>query len=230
MLSAAMDAGPVRGPVLPESSGYIRERQRLSLTYASSVGNASRRVLWRAHLFSNSSQAHPKLGILRIFPEYKQIKNRLCLNFVYHRKGGCEMAEKLKANYVDHICIAVNDVKKAEKDYIDAFGWEVAYRYVDEPEKIRVTGFMVGPTAIEIMEDLDGTGEVAKFIRRAGEGVMLISYNVDNCEESLELLKRNKVRLIDQKPRWFAEYKRNFAFIHPAATHGILTEIIDGKY
>jgi methylmalonyl-CoA/ethylmalonyl-CoA epimerase len=130
------------------------------------------------------------------------------------------MPEKLKTNYVDHICIAVNDVKKAEKDYIDAFGWDVAYRYVDEPEKIRVTGFMVGPTAIEIMEDLDGTGEVAKFI----------SYNVDNCEESLEVLKKNKVRLIDQKPRFFAEYKRNFAFIHPAATHGILTEIIDGKY
>jgi methylmalonyl-CoA/ethylmalonyl-CoA epimerase len=71
---------------------------------------------------------------------------------------------------------------------------------------------------------------VAKFIRRAGEGVMLISYNVDNCEESLEVLKKNNVKLIDQKPRWFAEYKRNFAFIHPAATHGILTEIIDGKY
>jgi methylmalonyl-CoA/ethylmalonyl-CoA epimerase len=89
---------------------------------------------------------------------------------------------------------------------------------------------MVGQTAIELMEDLDGTGEVAKFIRRAGEGVMLISYNVDNCEESLELLKRNKVKLIDQNPRFFAEYKRNFAFIHPFATHGILTEIIDGKY
>ena len=80
------------------------------------------------------------------------------------------------------------------------------------------------------MEDLDGTGEVAKFIRRAGEGVMIVSYNVDNCAESLDLLKRNKARLIDQKPRWFAAYKRNFAFIHPAPMHGILTEIIDGKY
>ncbi len=140
------------------------------------------------------------------------------------------MPEKLSTNFVDHICIAVKDVKQAEKDYIDNFGWEVAYRYDDEPEKIRVAGFMVGQTAIEIMEDLDGTGEVAKFIERKGEGVMLISYNVDNCEESLELLKRNNVRLIDQKPRFFAEYKRNFAFIHPAATHGVLTEIIDGKY
>jgi len=65
-----------------------------------------------------------------------------------------------------HICIAVNDVKKAEKDYIDTFGWAVAYRYVDEPEKIRVTGFMVGPTAIEIMEDFDGTGGRGDYLWR----------------------------------------------------------------
>ena len=140
------------------------------------------------------------------------------------------MPEKLNTNFVDHICIAVRDVALTERDYIQAFGWEVAYRYIDEPEKIRVTGFMVGPTAIEIMEDLDGTGEVAKFIARAGEGVMLISYNVDDCPAALEILKRNNVKLIDQQPRWFAEHKRNFAFIHPRATHGILTEIIDGKY
>jgi len=140
------------------------------------------------------------------------------------------MPEKLTTNFVDHICIAVKDVKQAEKDYIDNFGWEVAYRYVDEPEKIRVTGFMVGPTAIEVMEDLDGTGEVAKFIEHSGEGVMLISYNVDNCAASLDKLKKNNVKLIDQKPRYFAEHDRNFAFIHPKATHGILTEIIDGKY
>ena len=140
------------------------------------------------------------------------------------------MSEKIAANHVDHICIAVNDVEEAEKNYVEMFGWDVAYRYVDEPEKIRVTGFMVGPTAIEIMEDLDGTGETAKFLKRSGEGVMLISYNVDNCEESLQQLKKNKVRLIDQKPRRFAEYKRNFAFIHPSATHGVLTEIIDGAY
>ncbi|MBT7619194.1 MAG: methylmalonyl-CoA epimerase [Calditrichaeota bacterium] len=140
------------------------------------------------------------------------------------------MPEKLETNFVDHICIAVKDVKQAEEDYVNAFGWDVAYRYDDEPEKIRVVGFMVGPTAIEIMEDLDGTGEVSKFIARSGEGVMLISYNVDNCEKSLGILKRNKATLIDQKPRYFAEHDRNFAFIHPRATHGILTEVIDGEY
>lgn len=141
------------------------------------------------------------------------------------------MTEKLEVNYVDHICIATKDVKKAEEEYRGAFGWEVAYRYVDEPEKIRVVGFRVGPTAtcIEVMEDLDGTGEVAKFIARRGEGVMLISFNVNSCEDAIRTLKGNGVRMIDEKPRYFAEYKRNFAFIHPAATRGVLTEVIDGK-
>jgi methylmalonyl-CoA/ethylmalonyl-CoA epimerase len=141
------------------------------------------------------------------------------------------MTEQLKVNYVDHICIATKDVKKAEEEYSKAFGWEVAYRYVDEPEKIRVVGFRVGPTptCIEVMEDLDGTGEVAKFISKRGEGVMLISFNVDSCENAIQTLKGNGVKMIDNKPRFFAEYKRNFAFIHPAATRGVLTEVIDGK-
>jgi len=141
------------------------------------------------------------------------------------------MTEKLKVNYVDHICIAVKDLKKAEEAYMKAFGWEKAYHYVDEPEKIVVTGFRVGntPTCIELMEDLDGTGEIAKFIAKRGEGVMLISFNVDNCESAISTLKNNGVRMIDSKPRFFAEYKRNYAFIHPSAVCGVLTEVIDGK-
>jgi len=141
------------------------------------------------------------------------------------------MSEKMKVNYVDHICIATKDVKKAEENYRKAFGWEVAYRYVDEPEKIKVVGFRVGDTAtcIEVMEDLDGTGQVAKFVEKRGEGVMLVSLNVDNCSGAIETLKNNGVRMIDDKPRYFAGYKRNFAFIHPAALHGVLTEVIDGE-
>lgn len=222
MLFDAMDAVHVPGPALLVSSDFIKVKQPLSLTSVSSAGSALKHVLSKERSSSSSRLEVPKQGILLTFPvnEWKNI-------ILKRRKT---MPEKLKANYVDHICIAVNDVKKAEKDYVDAFGWEVAYRYVDEPEKIRVTGFMVGQTAIEIMEDLDGTGEVAKFIRSRGEGVMLISFNVDSCQESLEVLKKNRVRLIDEKPRYFAEHNRNFAFIHPAATHGVLTEIIDGKY
>ena len=140
------------------------------------------------------------------------------------------MTEMLKTNYIDHISIAVRDLAKAEEDFKQAFGWEVAGRYKDLDEKISVTYFQVGPTALEIMEDLDGTGEVAKFIERRGEGIMVLSFNVDNCEESLGLLLKNETEVLDRKPRFAKELNRYFAFIHPKVCHGVLTEVIEGKY
>lgn len=102
-------------------------------------------------------------------------------------------------------------------------------RYVDSGEKIRVSYFMVGPTAVEVMEDLDGTGEVAKYIAKHGEGVMVLSLNVDSCEAELKTLEKNGADLIDRKPRFSKELNRYFAFLHPR-TYSVLAEVIDGKY
>ncbi len=140
------------------------------------------------------------------------------------------MPEKLKPNYVDHISIAVKDLKVAEEDFRQAFGWEVDGRYSDDNEKINVSYYLIGQTALGMMEDMDGTGEVAKFIDKHGEGIMVFSINVDNTLASLELLKRNRAMLIDQKPRFARELNRYFAFLHPKQCHGVLAEVIDGSY
>ena len=140
------------------------------------------------------------------------------------------MLEKLKTGYVDHISIAVNDLKKAEEDLKQVFGREPDGRYKDYDEKIRVVYFMVGPTAVEIMEDLDGTGEVAKFVKKHGEGVMVLSFNVDSVTESLDVLTGNGARLLDRKPRYVKELHRYFAFLHPRQCHGVLGEVIEGTY
>jgi methylmalonyl-CoA/ethylmalonyl-CoA epimerase len=140
------------------------------------------------------------------------------------------MPERLKTNHVDHISIAVKDLGKAEEDMKQIFGREPDGRYNDYDEKIRVVYFMVGPTAVEIMEDIDGTGEVAKFIEKHGEGVMILSLNVDSVTESLDILRRNGARLLDEKPRYAKELQRHFAFLHPKQCHGVLGEVIEGKY
>ncbi len=139
------------------------------------------------------------------------------------------MSERVSANFVDHISIAVEDVARTEEAFKRAFGWEVNGRYIDSAEKIRVSYFMVGPTAVELMEDLDGTGEVAKFIAKRGEGVMVLSFNVNNCAAELETLESNGADLIDHKPRFSKELNRHFAFLHPR-TYGVLSEVIDGNY
>jgi methylmalonyl-CoA/ethylmalonyl-CoA epimerase len=147
------------------------------------------------------------------------------------RRGKREerMSEKMEANYVDHISIAVRSVARAEEEFKKTFGWEVSGRYADSDEKIRVSYFMVGPTAVEVMEDMDGTGEVSKFIAKHGEGVMVLSLNVDNCGAALKTLENNGADLIDHKPRFSKELNRYFAFLHPR-TYGVLAEVIDGKY
>ena len=140
------------------------------------------------------------------------------------------MTEKLRVNCIDHISIAVKDLKKAEEDFRRVFGWEVDGRYADHDEKINVAYFMIGPTALEIMEDMDGTGEVARFIAEHGEGIMVFSLNVDSAAGSMELLRKNGADLVDRKPRFAEELNRYFAFLRPGQCHGVLTEIIDGKY
>jgi methylmalonyl-CoA/ethylmalonyl-CoA epimerase len=139
------------------------------------------------------------------------------------------MSERVKANFVDHISIAVKDVARAEEQFKKAFGWEVSGRYADSGEKIQVSYFMVGPTAVELVEDLDGTGEVAKFITKHGEGVMVLSFNVDDCAAELKTLESNGADLIDHKPRFSKELNRYFALLHPR-TYSVLAEVIDGNY
>ncbi len=140
------------------------------------------------------------------------------------------MPEKLKANYIDHVSIAVKDINQAEADFRTAFGWEVDGRYSDPDEKIHVAYYMIGQTALEIMEDMDGSGEVARFIAKHGEGIMVLSMNVDNTFESLGILERNGAKLIDRKPRFASQLNRYFAFLHPNQCHGVLAEVIDGGY
>ena len=57
---AVMVAELVRGPALPALSDYTRAKRPSYSTSASSVGNASKRVRWRALFFLNSLLAHPK--------------------------------------------------------------------------------------------------------------------------------------------------------------------------
>lgn len=126
---------------------------------------------------------------------------------------------------IDHICIAVKDVKQAEEAYSKIFDLQPIDRYIDDGEKINVVRFKIGEVAFEVMESTTPDGEVAKFIEKNGEGVFLISFKVPNVPEAMDDLKQKETRMIDSKPRIWRN--SHFAFIHPKAVNGVLVEIID---
>ena len=134
----------------------------------------------------------------------------------------------MKVNKIDHICIAVKDLDAARKIWEPILGKpEPDDPYVDEPEKIRVARYWLGEVGFELMESTTPDGEVAKFAERHGEGVMIISLNVDNTRVAMDELKGKGYPIIGGA-RPFRDCE--FAFIHPKAVNGVLLELIDYKW
>jgi methylmalonyl-CoA/ethylmalonyl-CoA epimerase len=138
----------------------------------------------------------------------------------------------MKINRIDHICIAVKDLEQAKKVWEPFLGKSAPDdAYVDEPEKIRVARYYVGEVGFELMESTTDDGDVAKFIASRGEGVMLVSFNVDDTRQAVAELQDQGLPFI---PAPSGEVLRpfrdcRFAFVHPKSLNGVLTEIIDDK-
>lgn len=139
----------------------------------------------------------------------------------------------MKINKLDHICIAVKNLDEACKIWEPFLGKDKPDdAYVDEPEKIRVARYMVGEVGFELMESTTPDGNVAKFIEKRGEGVMLISFNVDNTRDAVKELQEKGYPFIPDSQGEIERPFRDceFAFVHPKKLNSVLTEIIDYKW
>lgn len=135
----------------------------------------------------------------------------------------------MKAEKIDHICIAVKNLEKAQKIYEETLGLEVSIKYRADSEKIRVARYYIGDVAFELMEATDPDSEVAKFLERKGEGVFLISYRVADVKKGLAGLHAKGESTIDKEPRKLMG--NSYAFIQPPDRMcGVLTEILDGEF
>ncbi len=134
----------------------------------------------------------------------------------------------MKVNKIDHICIAVKDLEQAKKVWEPVMGKDKPDdEYIDEPEKIKVARYHLGEVGFELMESTSPEGDVAKFIEKRGEGVMLISSNVDDTREAMNDLEDKGYPFVGGT-RKFRDCE--FAFIHPKAVNGVLLELIDYKW
>jgi methylmalonyl-CoA/ethylmalonyl-CoA epimerase len=133
----------------------------------------------------------------------------------------------MKVNRIDHICIAVKDLAAAKKIWEPLLGKTKADdEYIDEPEKIKVARYYLGEVGFELMESTTPDGDVARFIEKRGEGIMLLSFNVDSTREAVSEIEAKGYPLIGGI-RKFRDCE--FAFAHPKGTNGVLLEYIDDK-
>ncbi len=126
---------------------------------------------------------------------------------------------------IDHIGVAVEDLESAIKLYERDFEMELVHRETVESQGVEAVLLDVGDGHVELLAPLGPDTPVGKFIAKQGPGLHHVAYAVEDIEAELERLKENDTRLIDREARTGIRQSR-VAFIHPAATGSVLTEIV----
>jgi len=134
----------------------------------------------------------------------------------------------MKPSHIEHIGIAVSNLRDAIAFYEKVMGL-TCYSIEEVPEqKVKTAFFMVGQTKIELLESTDPEGPIGKFIEKRGEGIHHIAFAVEKIEEQLTHVAEMGIKLIDSTPRKGAE-GLDIAFLHPKSTSGVLIELCENK-
>jgi methylmalonyl-CoA/ethylmalonyl-CoA epimerase len=130
-------------------------------------------------------------------------------------------------NYIDHIGVAVTDIRAALEFFQQMFGTPPAEVEELPDQGVRATLIQVGQTRLELLEPLAEDAPVGRFIQRRGEGLHHLAFNVTDLPGKLRILETQGFELVDREPR--EGLSGNVAFIHPRSVLGVLTELVESR-
>lgn len=126
---------------------------------------------------------------------------------------------------IDHIGVAVEDLDAAIKLYERSFEMELVHRETVESQGVEAVLLDVGEGHIELLAPLGPDTPVGKFLAKKGPGIHHVAYSVDDIEKALAQVEAIGMKMIDRTPRTGIRGSK-VAFVHPAATGSVLTEIV----
>jgi len=126
---------------------------------------------------------------------------------------------------IDHVGVAVDDIDAALALYRDSLGMPLVHRETVAEQGVEAALLDVGDGHVELLQPLGPETAVGKFLASRGPGLHHVAYRVENVERTLSALAAAGLRLIDEHPRAGIRGSR-VAFVHPASTGGVLTEIV----
>ena len=129
---------------------------------------------------------------------------------------------------VDHIGIAVKNIDDSLNYYIHTLGLTLLAIEEVESQKVRVAFIDAGNVKLELLEPMDESGPVAKFIEKRGEGIHHIAFGVTDIRSRMVELEEKGVHLLADKPKLGAG-GADVAFLHPKSSFGVLYELCEKR-
>ncbi|GKS61496.1 methylmalonyl-CoA epimerase [Candidatus Nitrosocosmicus sp.] len=123
---------------------------------------------------------------------------------------------------IDHIAIAVNDANLALENYkkilrVDKIDFEEV-----PTEKVKVVMLNLEDTRLELLEPMDDSSPISKFLRDRGEGIHHIAITADEIESDVKNALGKGMRFLGDIRT--GSYGRKITFIHPKSLNGVLVE------
>ena len=125
-----------------------------------------------------------------------------------------------------HVAIVVPSLAEARRTYVELLGLRATESEHVPDQKVNVLVCHAGLQRIELVEPAAPDSPVSAFLEKRGGGLHHLAYKVANLERALAALESAGLRLIDTRPRPGAHGTR-IAFVHPSATNGVLTELVE---
>ena len=123
-----------------------------------------------------------------------------------------------------HIGIAVKSLKEAAPVFEKIFDVKATDTEYVEDQKVNVRKIHLENCDIELLEGTDPDSPVTKFIEKKGEGIHHISFGVDEIQNTLNRIKNDGIKLINETPQTGAD-EMLVAFLHPKAANNVLIEL-----
>ena len=127
---------------------------------------------------------------------------------------------------LNHVAIAVKDIKAASEVYRTTLGANVS-ETVPQPDHGVSTVFITLPnTKIELLEPLGENSPIAKFLERNPDGgIHHICYEVDDIITARDRLKASGARVLGDGNPKIGAHGKPVLFLHPKDFLGTLVEI-----
>ncbi len=129
---------------------------------------------------------------------------------------------------IDQIAIAVEDLDAALELWERAFGITASHREVVDSDGVEEAMLDVGGVWIQLLQATRDDSPIATYIDRNGPGLHHLGLGVASVAESLEHLRDQGIRLVDEAPRAGGS-GHTVAFVHPKGTNGVLVELVEDE-
>lgn len=125
-----------------------------------------------------------------------------------------------------HVAVVVPSLAEALPFYTGTLGMHAGAPHDLPDQAVRAVFVESAGTRLELIEPLDATSGVARFLAERGRATLHhVCYEVADLEAALLALGERGVQLLDREPR--PGLAGRVAFLHPRSAGGVLIELLE---